>query len=123
MSAITYAAPSRWYEVTKEATRMTLFMGGYGVVINQKRWNSLSDEHKDVIQKAMKLAEEWNYENAKTDIAKSEKMMTDNGVTITDLTDEELAAWREVMKPVYEAQPENIRKRIEQIERLKTQLN
>lgn len=123
ISAITFAAPSRWYEVTKQATRMTLFMGGYGVVINQKRWDGLSDEHKDVIQKAMKAAEEWNYNNAKNEIAKSEKMMTDNGVTITDLTPEQLKAWRAAMAPVYKAQPENIRKRVEQIEAIKAKMS
>ena len=31
--------------------------------------------------------------------------MTDNGVTFADPTPQELAQWREVMKPVYQNQP------------------
>ena len=119
VSAITFAAPSRWYEVVKGGTRMTLFVGGYGVVVNDRRWESLSEEHRKVLEEAMRLTEKWNYDHTVENIAQSEKLMTDNGVTFADPTPQELAQWREVMKPVYQNQPENIRQRIEQVEKLK----
>ena len=37
VSAITFAAPSRWYGWSRGGTRMTLFVGGYGVVVNDRR--------------------------------------------------------------------------------------
>ncbi|MDS1139384.1 TRAP transporter substrate-binding protein DctP [Pusillimonas sp. SM2304] len=122
ISAVTFAAPSRWYEVTKAATRMTMFVGGYGIVINEARWKSLSDEHKRVIQEAMALSEKWNFNHAVENIAASEKLLTDNGVTIADLTEEDLADWRAAMKPVYDAQPDSIKQRIAQVEKLKSAL-
>lgn len=122
ISAVTFAAPSRWYEVTKAATRMTMFVGGYGIVINEARWKSLSDEHKRVIQEAMELSEKWNFNHAVENIAASEKLLTDNGVTIADLTEEELADWRAAMKPVYDAQPDSIKQRVAQVEKLKSAL-
>ena len=67
----------------------------------------------------MRLTEKWNYDHTVENIAQSEKLMTDNGVTFADPTPQELAQWREVMKPVYQNQPENIRQRIEQVEKLK----
>ena len=122
ISAVTFAAPSRWYEVTKAATRMTMFVGGYGVVINEKSWEGLSDEHKRVIEEAMKASEKWNFDNAVENLKASEKLLTDNGVTIADLTPEQLAQWREAMKPVYDSQPDNIKQRVEQVQKLKAEL-
>jgi TRAP-type C4-dicarboxylate transport system, periplasmic component len=122
LSAVTFAAPSRWYEVTKAATRMTMFVGGYGVVINENSWNKLSDEHKRVIERAMALAETWNFDRSVDNLKASEKLLTDNGVTIADLTPEDLAKWRAAMKPVYDAQPENIKARVQQVEKLKADI-
>lgn len=118
ISAVTFAAPSRWYEVTKAATRMTMFVGGYGVVINENSWKKLSDEHKRVVEKAMQAAEKWNFDHALENLKASEKLLTDNGVTIADLTPEQLAEWRTVMQPVYDAQPDNVKKRVEQVKKL-----
>lgn len=123
ISAVTFAAPSRWFEVTKAATRMTMFVGGYGVVVNENSWNKLSDEHKRVLEEAMEAAEKWNFDHAVENLKASEKLLTDNGVTIADLSAEELEQWREVMQPVYDAQPDNIKQRIEQVQKLKAELN
>ena len=71
VSAITFAAPSRWYEVVKGGTRMTLFVGGYGVVVNDRRWESLSEEHRKVLEEAMRLTEKWNYDHTVENIARS----------------------------------------------------
>lgn len=122
ISAVTFAAPSRWYEVTKAATRMTMFVGGYGIVMNENSWKKLSDEHKRVIEEAMKASEKWNFDHAVENLKASEKLLTDNGVTIADLSPEQLAQWREAMKPVYDSQPDNIKARIEQVKKLKAEL-
>lgn len=121
ISAVTFAAPSRWYEVTKAATRMTMFVGGYGVVINENSWKKLSDEHQRVLEEAMQAAEKWNFDHALENLKASEKLLTDNGVTIADLSPEELAEWRTAMQPVYDAQPDNIKQRVEQVKKLKAE--
>jgi C4-dicarboxylate-binding protein DctP len=116
ISAVTFAAPSRWYEVVKGSTRMTMFVGGYGVVINKNRWNKLSPEHQDVVQRAMKDAEKWNYDISVENIAASEKLLLDNGVTLADLSAEDLAEWRKLMAPIYEKQPAEVRELIKRVQ-------
>lgn len=116
ITAVTFAAPSRWYEVVKGATRMTMFVGGYGITINKSRWDKLSAEHKDAISRAMRDAEKWNYDISVENIAAAEKTLTDNGVKIVDLTPEQLAEWRKAMAPVYEKQPAEVRELIKRVQ-------
>lgn len=116
ISAVTFAAPSRWYEVVKGATRMTMFVGGYGVAINKNRWDKLSPEHKDALQRAMKDSEKWNFDQSVDNIAASEKLLVDNGVTLADLSAEELAEWRALMAPIYEKQPAEVRELIKRVQ-------
>lgn len=115
ITAVTFAADSRWYEVLKGVTRMTMFVGGYGVTINKARWDKLSDEHKDILRRAMAAAEQWNYELSANTISNAEKVLSENGVELLDLTPEDLAAWRKVVAPVYEKQPEAVRVLIQRV--------
>lgn len=117
ISAVTFVAPQRWYEVLKGATRMTMFVGGYGVAINKARWDKLSPEHQEVLQRAMKDTEKWNYDISVENIAAAEKTLVDNSVSLVDLTAEELAEWRKVMEPVYAKQPKEVKALIERIQK------
>jgi C4-dicarboxylate-binding protein DctP len=116
ITAVTYAAPSRWYEVVKGATRMTMFTGGYGVTINKASWNKLSADHKKVLERAMAEAEKWNYDESMANIAAAEKTLKDNGVAIADLSPAQLAEWRKLMAPVYAAQPAAVKARIAEVQ-------
>jgi C4-dicarboxylate-binding protein DctP len=116
ITAVTYAAPSRWYEVVKGATRMSMFTGGYGVTINKASWAKLSADHKKVIERAMADAESWNYTETDANILAAEKTLKDNGVTIADLTPAQLAEWRALMAPVYAAQPAAVKARIAEVQ-------
>lgn len=119
ITAVTYAAPARWYEVVKGATRMTMFIGGYGVIINKARWDKLSPEHKDVLQRAMKDAEKWNYDISVQNIADAEKTLTNNGVKLVDVSKDELAEWRKLMSPIYDKQPAEVRELIERVQSMR----
>lgn len=119
ITAVTYAAPARWYEVLKGGTRMTMFIGGYGVTINKARWDKLSPEHKDVLQRAMKDAEKWNYDISVENIAAAEKTLRDNGMKLVDLSPAELVEWRKLMTPIYEKQPTEVRNMIKRVQNQK----
>lgn len=119
ITAVTYAAPARWYEVVKGATRMTMFIGGYGLTINKARWDKLSPAHKDVLQRAMKDAEKWNLDISMENIAAAEKTLTDNGVKLVDLSPAELAEFRKIMTPVYAKQPQQVQALIKRIQNRK----
>jgi C4-dicarboxylate-binding protein DctP len=116
ITAVTYAGPAKWDEVLKAMTRMTMFIGGYGVVMNKASWDKLSKEHKDVVNRALKEATAWNHEIAAQNIVDNEKQLQANGVKLADLTPEELVSWRVLMQPIYTQQPEAVQARIRQIQ-------
>jgi C4-dicarboxylate-binding protein DctP len=118
ITAVTYAGPAKWDEVLKAMTRMTMFIGGYGVAMNKNSWDKLSDEHKAVVTRALSEATAWNHEVAAQNILDNEKQLQTNGVKVADLTPEELSAWRALMAPIYKAQPEPVQARIRQIQQL-----
>lgn len=118
ITAVTYAGPAKWDEMLKSATRMPMFIGGYGVVFNKARWDKLSAEHKAIITRALKEATDWNHKVAAENIVNNEKMLQNNGVVLRDLTPEQLAAWRKLMEPIYKQQPEAVQARIKQIQAL-----
>lgn len=118
ITAVTYAGPAKWDEVLKAMTRMTMFIGGYGVVMNKASWDKLSDEHKAVVKRALDEATAWNHEVAAQNIIDNEKQLQANGVKLADLTPEELASWRKLMEPIYKQQPEAVQARIRQIQQL-----
>ncbi len=115
ITAVTYAADAQWYEVLKGATKMTMFIGGYAVTMNKPRWDSLSDENKKIIMEAMQYAEDWNYNESKSTIKAAEDKLAENGVEIITITPEALKDWREILTPIYEKQPEEVRAIIQQI--------
>ncbi|MDP4836720.1 MAG: TRAP transporter substrate-binding protein DctP [Burkholderiales bacterium] len=119
ITAVTYAGPAKWDEVLKAMTRMTMFIGGYGVVMNKASWDKLSDEHKAVVNRAFKESTEWNHQVAAQNIIDNEKSLQANGVVLADLSPEELKAWRALMTPIYAAQPPAVQARIKQIQALK----
>lgn len=111
----TYAAPAQWYEALDSMTRLMMFIGGYGVVINQDSWEKLSAEHQDVLMRAMSDAEEWNYNFARENLENAEQTLAEQGLEIVDVTPEQLSAWQEEMEAVYSKQPPEVRELIEEV--------
>jgi len=118
ITTVTYAGPAKWDEALKAMTRMTMFIGGYGVVFNKARWDKLSQEHKDILQRSFNEATAWNHQAAAQNILDNEKNLQAKGVVFADLTPEEMGAWRKLMEPIYKAQPEAVQTRIRQIQTL-----
>lgn len=100
----TFAAPSKWYESLKGMTRAPLGFGGYGVAMSQKTWDKLSAEQRGIITKAMKEVEAWNQEQALANITANEKILSDNGMKIVNISDAELASWSKDAEKVWASQ-------------------
>ena len=72
------------------------------VVVNNDWWNGLSDEIRGHIEAAAAVAQE-DVRNRMAEIeAGAFAAARENGMTVVELTDEDLAAWMEVAKPVYD---------------------
>ncbi|WP_425407290.1 TRAP transporter substrate-binding protein DctP [Hwanghaeella sp.] len=73
------------------------------VVVNTDFWNGLSDAHRAVIEAAAMKAEA-SVRNKMAEIeAGAYAAAKENGMTVYQPTAEELAAWRAVSQPVYDA--------------------
>ena len=73
------------------------------VVVNSDFWNGLPEEQKAVIQAAAIKAEN-DVRNRMAEIeAAAYAAAEENGMSIVELNDEELAAWQAVAQPVYDS--------------------
>ena len=75
----------------------------YGIMFNQKAYDSLDQELKDIIATCAKanLLEAYG-ENAYQDAVATDKMIKDEGVTLTYFSDEDLATIENARNTVYE---------------------
>ncbi|SDC04369.1 C4-dicarboxylate-binding protein DctP [Ruegeria marina] len=73
------------------------------VVVNTDWWNGLSPEIQSQIAEAASIAQE-DVRNRMSEIeAEAYAAARDNGMTVVELSDEDLAAWKAVAQPVYDA--------------------
>ena len=73
------------------------------VVVNTEFWNGLTDEQREIISTAAVNAENDVRDRMSAIEAAAFDEAKANGMTIYHPTEEEMAAWREAAKPVYEA--------------------
>lgn len=100
--------PSNMYtqkmnEVQKHATLSNHGYLGYAVIVNKEFWDGLPEDVRGQLEKAM--AESTVYANgiAQEENEKALQAMKDAGTTeFHELTDEEKAAWKEVLLPVHD---------------------
>ena len=76
------------------------------VVVNTDWWNELSEEHQKVISEAAVVAEN-NVRDRMTEIEQEAYAAAkENGMTVYEPTEEEIAAWKEAAAPVYDGYKE-----------------
>lgn len=94
---------TKLYETCSYLLDYPLSNGSQYVVMNAAKWQALPDDYKAIIAEEMEAAKEahvkWMYDECHKDIA----LMGDAGVTITEMTDENLKEFQEISVPVIEA--------------------
>ena len=93
----------KMHEVQKHATLSNHGYLGYAVIVNKAFWDGLPEDVRGQLEKAM--AESTVYANgiAQEENEKALQAMKDAGTTeFHEMTDEEKAAWKEVLLPVHE---------------------
>lgn len=73
------------------------------VVVNTKWWNGLSPELQGQIREAANVAQENVRDRMSAIEAEAYAAAKQNGMTIVELSDADLAAWKAVSQPVYDA--------------------
>ncbi|MBO9474791.1 TRAP transporter substrate-binding protein DctP [Shimia sp. R10_1] len=73
------------------------------VVVNNDWWNGLSEEIRGQITEAAVVAQDSVRDKMAAIEAEAYAAAKDNGMTIVELTEDELAQWKSVAQPVYDA--------------------
>jgi C4-dicarboxylate-binding protein DctP len=73
------------------------------VVVNTDWWNGLSAEIQSQIREAANAAQESVRDRMASIEAEAYAAAKENGMTIVELSDEELAAWKAMAQPVYDS--------------------
>lgn len=107
-----------FYKEEPYITRSNHGILGYGVLMNQRFWDSLSTESKGIITVSMKQASEWNEKTARKMNVEDEQRMRAYGTHFYTLPVREKARWRKTLQPLYEEfQHQDYRDILETIER------
>lgn len=91
------------YEVQKQITEWNWSYDGYWLMANSKDWGNFSEKTQQLLKEKAIEAGKYGREYLETEEAKLKEDFQDNqGVTITELTPEELEKFKEVARPVQE---------------------
>lgn len=94
---------SKFYEVQDYIVESNHGYLGYLLAVNKEFWNSLPDdiraELEEIVQETTRYV---NEEASAIDLAAKEKIIKEGGKEILTLTDEERAAWKRAMAPVWD---------------------
>ena len=77
------------------------------VVVNAEFWDSLSDDHKAIVEAAAANAEADVRNRMASIEAEAYKAAEENGMSVYTPTSDEMQAWKEASQPVYDAYLEN----------------
>jgi C4-dicarboxylate-binding protein DctP len=94
---------SKFYEVQPYITESNHGYIGYLVAVNPQFWNGLPDDVRAGLEAALAEATEWgNARAAEVNQEAKQKIIESGRSEIIELTPEQLQAWREAMRPVWD---------------------
>ena len=103
MTGISGVKSRKLWEVMDTITKTNHANIEFVVVVNSDWWAGLSPELQGHIQAAAQVAQDDVRDRMSSIEAAAYKAAEENGMTIVELSDAELAAWQEVAQPVYDA--------------------
>lgn len=107
-----------FYKEEPYITRSNHGILGYGVLMNQRFWDSLSTESKGIITLSMQEASAWNEKIARKMNVDDEQRMKAYGTHFYTLSTHEKARWKRTLQPLYhEFQQKDYRDILDAIER------
>ena len=90
--------PQRVYEVQKYITPWHYSYDPIFLAVSEKRWNSWDDKTKAEMKTAAQEAMTYQKKITREDTANGLEFLKDKGMTVTELTDEQLQAFRDAIK-------------------------
>jgi TRAP-type transport system periplasmic protein len=93
---------NKFYEVQKYLTKTGHVYNASPFLISKDFWNSLSEEEQKAVREAADEARDYQRELNQQEDGEGYKFLAENGMTITDLSDEEKEKFLDKVKPVYD---------------------
>jgi tripartite ATP-independent transporter DctP family solute receptor len=90
----------KFYEVTKHITLTSHVYGVYGFVINEDSYQALPKDLQGILNEESQKWAEIERQMNQDQEAEGRKVVEENGVTITELNDEQFNQFRDLAKPV-----------------------
>lgn len=103
MTGVSGVKSRKLWEVMDTITKTNHANIEFVVVVNSEWWDGLDPEIQGHIQAAAKVAQDDVRDRMSQIEADAYAAAEENGMTIVELTDAELAAWQDVAQPVYDA--------------------
>ncbi|SHH31293.1 TRAP transporter substrate-binding protein DctP [Marivita hallyeonensis] len=103
MTGVSGVKSRKLWEVMDTITRTNHANIEFVVVVNSDWWNGLDADTQGHIREAARVAQNDVRDRMSQIEADAYAAAEENGMTIVDLTDEELAAWQAVAQPVYDS--------------------
>ena len=101
---------NKFYEVQDYLTKTGHVYNASPFLISKSFWDELTDEEQKAVQEAADEARDYQRELNQKEDEDGFKFLAENGMTITDLTDEEKEQFFEKVQPVYEKHSSSIGK-------------
>ncbi len=91
-----------WYEVQQYIYNTNHIVASLELFAGDEFWDSVPLEDQDIFRQAAKETSDYAWDKYMDQLVTDKQFMTDNGLTVTDLTEEDRAAMKEKIKPVYD---------------------
>ncbi|MCG8483801.1 MAG: DctP family TRAP transporter solute-binding subunit [Clostridia bacterium] len=92
----------KFYEVQDYISKTQHIYTPYVIIMNNEFYVNLSDENKEIIDASIKEATDYQRGLAKQKDVESEKAIKEAGVEVIELTDEEKAAFKNKLTPLFD---------------------
>jgi TRAP-type transport system periplasmic protein len=93
---------TKFYEVQKYASNTRHAYSPLLVLASKKFWDQLSNDERNILLEAANETKPYQRETSRTMDAKAAEALKSKGMTITEISEEERARMKEIVKPVIE---------------------
>lgn len=104
--------PQRIYEVQDYLTQWHYSYDPIFIAVSKQRWESWSDETRTTVQEAANQAMQYQVKLSREKTDSGIDILKGHGMKITSLSDEQLQAFRDATRPVYDSWGERIGKEL-----------
>lgn len=109
-SGLTTFRSRKWFEVMSHVQLLWQQVSSLDMIANLKWWNSLSAEHRKVIEESLRSATIWGWDYAINDVDKDIKFLKDKGLKVFDFRAEAPQEWEKIRQANLKAQEREVGK-------------